>query len=222
MRNSYINFLKKCNVEIDRMKGEYESSMNKARNKNSAHNNFIRPIHDEYMNIQRKLDFYSRFFIEIEDVYENDSSKEYEDIFEAKIQMIPSKKLSGIIHDLILLYSLDKFISFALLEERKLQFNNEEDKPHKSEVNWIGTNETEFVQLIYALHEGKYIEGEGIIKIVEEISRLLNYPLGKHWQKNHSASIHNSNTDYNPKIFNSLNEKYKGYQRKQVEKRKEI
>jgi hypothetical protein len=221
MKNYYTDFIKKCDAEIKRMKTEYESKMTNARNKSFAHHNFLNPIHKQYTDIQIKLKPYDRFFIEMNDEYERDSSKEHEEIFNTNIQKIPAKTRIEIMPDLILFYSIDKIISFASIEEIKLTANNEEDKPHQSEVKWVGTNETEFVQLIYALYEGKYIEGKGITKIVEEVAILLNYPLGKNWQSNHSASIHASNADYNPKIFNNLIEKYKGYQKRQINKKKE-
>lgn len=222
MKNYYTDFIKKCDAEIMRLQAEYESAMTKARNKSFAHHNFLNPIYKQYLDIQIKLKPYDRFFIEMNDEYESDASKEYEEIFNTNIKKIPAKIRIKIMPDLILFYAMDKLISFVMSEEKEIHANSEEDKPNKSEINWIGTNETEFVQLIYALHEGKYIEGRGITKIVEEFSMLLNYPLGKNWQANHSASIHNSNADYNPKIFNTLNEKYKGYQKKQIDKRNKI
>ncbi len=150
------------------------------------------------------------------------NAKEIEDIFNDKISKLNTDTINEIMPNLIVLYSLNEFIDFIVIQNDKYypNKNNNNIDIIKSDINWIGTNETEFIQLIYALHEGKYIEGKGITKMVEEFSKLLNYPLNKNWQSNHSKSIHESNSDYAPKIFNKLGESYKQYQKKQIEKRK--
>lgn len=82
-------------------------------------------------------------------------------------------------------------------------------------VQWTASrdNKTEFVQLIYALHEAGYLNnGTGeITKIVESLADTLSVSLSKNWQSNLSASIHKSNSDYQPPIFGKIATAYTGY-----------
>ncbi|MDE2026652.1 MAG: RteC domain-containing protein, partial [Patescibacteria group bacterium] len=72
-------------------------------------------------------------------------------------------------------------------------------------IRWTGKkdNKNEFVQLIYALHQAKFInEGKGeITRIVETLAEAFNVQLGHNWQSNLSGSIHKRNRDYEPPIF---------------------
>ncbi len=82
-------------------------------------------------------------------------------------------------------------------------------------VEWTANkdNKTEFVQLIYALHSAGYLNnGKGeITKIVESLAGTLGVTLGKNWQSNLSASIHRSNSDYQPAIFGKISAAYAEY-----------
>ncbi len=83
---------------------------------------------------------------------------------------------------------------------------------------WIGTEETEFVQLIYALVEAKRLTEKGKTKMVEEIARFLGFPLSKNWQSNLSKSIHKSKDGYSPSIFDELKPAWEEYTEKREDK----
>jgi hypothetical protein len=104
------------------------------------------------------------------------------------------------------------------------EINNKSSK--KSAYKWTGSkdNKNEFVQLIYALHEAGFIEnGKGeITKITESFAEFLNIDLGKHWQSNHSASIHKAKKNYQPVIFDKIKEGYQHYTEKQLKSKLQI
>jgi hypothetical protein len=80
----------------------------------------------------------------------------------------------------------------------------------KSEIeklHWGGSEQTEFVQLIYSMIESGYITDKdkiGKYKIVQRFARFFNFPLNKNWEDNLSSSIHDRNNDYVPEIFRRL------------------
>lgn len=98
-----------------------------------------------------------------------------------------------------------------LLQTGAAEMNNSNAYP----VEWTASkdNKTEFVQLIYALHEAGYLNnGKGeITKIVERLAGELGVALSKNWQSNLSASIHRSNRDYQPAIFGKIAAAYAEY-----------
>jgi hypothetical protein len=93
------------------------------------------------------------------------------------------------------------------------------DDEKKSKVRWIGTNETEFVQLIYGLFQANLITNQGnkITKLVPEFAELLNFSLWKNWQSNHSKSVRERNNDYVPPIFAEIKTAYTKYSKREKE-----
>jgi hypothetical protein len=91
-----------------------------------------------------------------------------------------------------------------------------------SPVSWIGTNETEFVQFIYALKEAGLIKHESneTGKLVESLAQLFNFELGQNWPSNFSTSINGRNSDYVPKVFDNLKKSYIDYANKIINKKK--
>ena len=81
-------------------------------------------------------------------------------------------------------------------------------------------NVNQFVQIVYALHEAKFIKGE-ITKIIPELANFLKIPLGPNWKSNHSKSIHSNNSEYEPAVFKKLIQAYSDYSvRKRNEEKK--
>jgi hypothetical protein len=93
-----------------------------------------------------------------------------------------------------------------------------------SNLKWLGDNETEFVQFIYALKEAGFVgnDDRGIESLVMDFSRAFNYKLGDHWQSNHSSSIHKANSDYCPEIFDKLKLAYSNFRLEKIDKKKKI
>jgi len=85
---------------------------------------------------------------------------------------------------------------------------------------WLGTQETEFVQLLYALVESKRLEKKGKVKMVQKIASFLGFPLSYDWQSKLSHAIHDTNEDKIPDIFNELKEGWLSYRNAQIEKKK--
>ncbi|MFN9116271.1 MAG: hypothetical protein ACK5XN_40020 [Bacteroidota bacterium] len=75
---------------------------------------------------------------------------------------------------------------------------------------WQG-QETELIQLIYALIEAKRLPEKGKIKIVETIANCLGFELSTNWKSNLSKSISERNSDYQPAIFKDLEEGWNSY-----------
>lgn len=92
-------------------------------------------------------------------------------------------------------------------------------------MKWTGSeiNKTEFVQLIYGLHEAGLIDnGKGeITKITEALAETFGLDLGKNWQSNLSASIHKANMEYQPPIFDKIKDAYLKYSKKLVYEKKQ-
>lgn len=99
-------------------------------------------------------------------------------------------------------------------------------KPNiKYAIKWTGKkdNRNEFVQLIYGLHKaGLLNNGKGeITKIVETLAEVFDVKLSSNWQSNLSKSIHNSNVNYEPAIFEEIKTAFNGYSAKKRKEKKQ-
>ena len=127
-----------------------------------------------------------------------------------------------------LLRFLVQFMTVQQLKQRLPDLLTAEQAPVQNDyiypVQWTANrdNKTEFVQLIYALHEAGYLNnGTGeITKIVESLADTLSVSLSKNWQSNLSASIHKSNSDYQPPIFGKIATAYGVYADKLITAKK--
>ena len=93
-----------------------------------------------------------------------------------------------------------------------------------SSLKWLSSNETEFVQFIYALKEAGFVgnDDKGMENLVMDFSKAFNFTLGEHWQSNHSSSIHKANADYSPEIFDKLKQAYFNFRLEKIDKKKKI
>lgn len=121
-----------------------------------------------------------------------------------------------------------RYIAYLDIRKRLTELLNEEDNlPLKTKNNpdlkWTGSkdNKTEFVQLIYGLHEAGFINnGKGeITNIVKSLAEVFDLNLGNNWQTNHSKSYHKANSNYEPLIFHKIQLAYKKYTEKQIEEK---
>jgi hypothetical protein len=113
----------------------------------------------------------------------------------------------------------------AFNKQPKPDIGNRKTKPKSKSadyVKWEGQNETEFVQLIYSLFEAGYISNQNheITKLVTQIASLFNFQLGKNWQSNLSKSINNTNFEYRPEIFDKIEQGFRNYRDKKINKNK--
>jgi hypothetical protein len=123
-----------------------------------------------------------------------------------------------------------KYLAYEQIAKDLPEFISDEKsdkKPQKNEkypVEWTGSkdNMSEFVQLVYGLHQAGLInKGKGeITKIVDSFSEMLGLHLSKNWQSNHSASIHKAKSSYQPPIFEAIKRSYTKYAEDLVEEKK--
>ncbi len=112
-------------------------------------------------------------------------------------------------------------IYFERLKGLKNEIDKENEFIKKSDIFWQGKNETEFVQLVYALHQLKLINNKNseVTNIVKSLAASLNYDLGKNWESNFGKSILNRNSDYQPKIFENLELAFQKYSQERIEQK---
>jgi hypothetical protein len=123
------------------------------------------------------------------------------------------------------LTAMSRFLSDESDKQNNLHAGNksiENNKEYQSPINWKGTNETEFIQLIYALHEAGYLYNEErqITSLVWQMADAFNVRLGRNWQSNFSHSINNRKLGYEPKIFKDLKKYFIAYRDKLINKKK--
>jgi hypothetical protein len=131
----------------------------------------------------------------------------------------PQEALSRLV---IFIYYEKQYISFLKALYENPDGIEKQEVSNISKIQWLGTNETELVQFVYGLKEAGIIgnNGEGIEKLVREFAMVLNFKLSNNWHSNHSASIHKSNSDYSPPIFDRIKQAYSDYRIKKIDKSK--
>lgn len=119
-------------------------------------------------------------------------------------------------------------IAYLDIRKRLPDLLSETDKlsiktKNNPDLKWTASkdNKTEFVQLIYGLHEAGFINnGKGkITKTVEALAEVFGIGLGDNWQTNHSKSFHNTKSNYEPLIFHKIQQAYKKYTENQIEEK---
>jgi len=220
MKNYYREFQSFCQTELIKLEQIFTAKINKARDKEAAYQLQLNDMYQFHKNLQRELSPHNRFLIEIKEEYDLDNTKEIEKIFNHKWRLFSQAVRKKIFKNLVLLQTYENFFSCLREKELNKSSNEIEDFTIQSNITWIGKNETEFVQLIYALYEANLIQGEGITKIAKEFARLLNFELKSNWQSNHSKSLNERNADYEPKIFANLSKAYNEYRKKRIYKEK--
>ena len=76
-------------------------------------------------------------------------------------------------------------------------------------------DKVEFYQLIYALHNADYIDGE-VTKVVESLAPHFGIEIKKGWQANHDHNIKDNKPDYEPIIFDAAKKAYKDYSNRRL------
>jgi hypothetical protein len=233
-KDYYTEYDKISNDLFNERKEEYMQYVDKARDWKTAHQKFVDtvtiPMINQYNIELRNFGMVDiNFFNDLEEVYKLDKTKDRPQIFNDMVQKIEQSKRNESVLHLSRMNFQAKWVSFWLDQYKQRDriheyAPNEEiyNEEFQSPVSWKADNETEFVQLIYALYEAGYIEHEekGMTKLIEDFAYLLNFPLGKNWQVNHSTSIHKRNSDYAPQIFDKLNKAYEDFRIKKINKKK--
>lgn len=205
---------------VDQRKNEFILEYDKARSKNTVVANWIDALGDEINLIQKDLtqnglDNFNREWV---NTYELDSGIDEGQAFELTIaNCFPDLSIVqiGLISHIDALSDLMEFIESTRI------YNNQDSFDNSRPVNkyWIGTEETEFVQLIYALIEADRLNYKEKIKTTQAIANFLGFPLSKDWQSKLSHSIHQGNFDKKPRIFGDLEKAWEKYKDRQISKK---
>lgn len=204
MKKLYKNYISKTEKLIAEKTKAISNALKNARNINTA----VAKKYDEEKKIFNELiktladGGLSDFFREFQLALDLDKNVTEEMAFEGLLQNDGDIDLKiGILAD----FSATKKILQYIEDQREVEI-----KMAKSEIeklHWGGSEQTEFVQLIYSMIESGYITDKdkiGKYKIVQRFARFFNFPLNKNWEDNLSSSIHDRNNDYVPEIFRRL------------------
>ena len=116
--------------------------------------------------------------------------------------------------------ALSDFIEKLRQHEQNLNPKDSTQKTQQTTLQWKKENQTEFIQLIYALYDAGYItNAEGkITQIVKEFAQVFNVKLSEHWISNLSKSYIERNADYMPEIFGELEKAFEKQRDAKAEK----
>lgn len=219
MDNSYKTFEKLSLKYFEAYKVAYLNKISNAieSKRPVVHQKFLdRLIYAEKLKIESELGQKFTILNELHEEFGINSTLSKDDIFNQKISLHPKKEHKKLIDNLAKLNSIIKFYDqiskdspYALkkVESDKLSANN-------TGLKWKeGATKTDFIQLVYALHESGLLrnEKEHVTKLVEELAVLFNFDLGVNWQQIHTDSKTNRSIGYEIKIFNELEKSYKKY-----------
>lgn len=205
---------------VDQRKIEYMLEYDKARSKNTVVANWIDALRDEINLIQRDLvqNGLGNFKREWENTYELDSGIDEGQAFDQTVaNCFPDFNIEQIdlISQIDALSDLVKFIESNRIHLEQDNF----EKPRSVNKYWIGTEETEFVQLIYALIEADRLNDKEKTRMTQAIANFFGFPLSNDWQSKLSHSIHQGNFDKKPKIFGDLEKAWEKYKDRQINKK---
>jgi hypothetical protein len=205
---------------VDQRKNEFNLEYDKARNKNTVVAKWIDDLRVESNSIQRELvqNGLDNFKREWDNTYELDSGIDTGQAFDLTVaNCFPELSTEQI----RLISQVDALIDIMEFIESTRIYNNQDSFNNSRPINkyWIGTEETEFVQLIYALIEADRLISKDKIKMTQAIADFLGFPLSNDWQSKLSHSIHQGNFDKKPRIFGDLDKAWEKYKDRQINKK---
>lgn len=205
---------------FDQQKNNFTSAYSKARNKNTVVAIWIDVLRDKISAIQKDLaqNEIEDFKREWEKMYELDSGINEETAFEETI----TKYFPNLIYEQISLISQIDAYSEQIGFIESMRINTSQDSfnhPRPDNKYWIGTEETEFVQLIYALIEADRLNHKEKTRMTKTIANFLGFPLSNDWQSKLSHSIHQGNFDKKPRIFGELERAWEKYKERQIDRK---
>ena len=229
-KNYNAEYQKLSNELFEQLKAQYIAVIQKARRPQDAHNLFIEKVMKsrggELAEKMTALGTTINFIQNLEDTYALDNTKDKPEIFNEQIKKIKLSKRDKTVA-LLAEHQAQVLMDEYWFEEKnkhnaQLKIQPEVWPEFKSSLFWKGVNETEFVQFAYALSKAGYLEHDEkkITVLVEDLAHLLNFQLGNNWQVQLSSSIHKRNSDYEPKIFDTVKNGYAKYREEQINKKK--
>jgi hypothetical protein len=225
MNKHYITYLKEVEALGKKFQTDLDSRLMKARDQKRAlsicHGDFNGQYH-ESRSLIREAGYDDGFFKTTSDLLTMDAGMSESDAFVKAHEDYKVGLSEENTKKLALNRALTEFVE-RIKQMEKLA--NEQDEnalapSTRKNTYWIGAEETEFVQLIYALVEAKRLPEKGKTKMVEEIAAFFGLTLSGDWQSNLSKSIHERNSDYEPAIFDELSEAWERYAGRREDKKK--
>ena len=234
-KDYYKKYEKLSNEMFEHLKDDFLPRVNKAREKLIACNKYsVEVVHPRQIALSKQLGGLVSFLNEVQITYDLGNTKERSEIFNEQFDKLESSKREDMLKHLAEKHALELMTDFV---HQTFSDNVKINAPNHSEhvlefvapaieprllhsVKWLGTNQTEFAQFVYALHEAGYIQHEKkeITSLVKDLAELLNFDLSESWQVNLSDSVHKRKTGYVPKFFDNLKKGYTDYQDRQVNK----
>ena len=213
--------------EIERMFNETKSAcdnrISKVREGYPIHSDIIRELNARELDLERQLaqKCIDRFFREMEKDYNLDSELTPETSFLnccIKLNITNDKTAITLLADYKSNENLQSYYREELKNKSLINQNLEgEIKGNYNNNYWIGHNETEIIQLLYALIECGRLEKKGKIRMVESIADFLGFKLKNDWKSKLSHAVHRSNDDTNPSVFDDLKNGWENYKNKKIQ-----
>lgn len=219
MDNSYKTFEKLSLKYFEAYKVAYLKKISNAieSKRPVVHQKFLDYlIYTDKLKIESDLGQNFTIINELEEEFGIDSSLSKSDIFNQKISLYPKKHQKKLIENLAKLDSIIKFY-YQISKDSTYSIKTKEYDNFQANITGIkwkeGATKTDFIQLVYALHESGLLRNEKqhVTKLVEELAVLFNFDLGVNWKQIHTDSKKNRNNGYEIKIFNELEKSYKKY-----------
>ena len=215
MKNPYEYFISKSEKLITEKTMVIDNAIKNARNINTA----VAKLYDEERGLFNELiktlagSGLTDFFRDLEIALDLDKNTTEKIVFDG---LLLNHEDINLKIELLAEFSATKKIIQYIEDLRVRELENLENE----KLHWGGNEQTEFAQLIYALFESGYIVDNdkiGKIKIVERMSKFLNFPLTKNWRDDVSSSIHDRNNDYEPDIFKTIQSGWATYRDNRLE-----
>ena len=226
MKNYYQIYLAEKERLVAEKKETIDARIKKARKDSVIISYLLQEEKESISSLQKELQKISlgNFLSRLHEVQIFDGEISEEDAFIQCLKEFKIENDDNAIKNLAATKASDEIIQYCYLLINSQSKNRSlseapETKKHQNKY-WIGAEETEFVQLIYALIQSGRLEEKGKIKMVENIALFLGFPLSHDWQSKLSHSIHDRNEDTIPGIFNELKDGWLSYRNDQIEKKK--
>ena len=221
MKSVYNFFLAEEAKIFKKNQTELNSRIQKARKEYAIHSDIITELNNKASDIERELDQKSidRFFREMEKDCNLDSQLTPESAFLnccIRFNIMNDKTAITLLAQYKSNESLQSFYREDLQKKSLKELPQGEQIGHYNNNYWLGQNETEIIQLFYALIECGRLEKKGKIKMVESIADFLGFKLTDDWNSKLSHAVHRSNDDTKPSVFDEMKNGWEIYKNKLI------
>jgi hypothetical protein len=221
MNNWYQIYQKEVEDLLQKFHADFEASLERARDKDRVYYSCLNDYLDRHFSSSRLMEnvgYYEKFLDTVDQIYSLDHNLTESDAFikaheEARIEL-SKKNIKMLARTQALSLFIDKLKDLIKTKEKHVATQTEEIQ--KTNRYWLGSEGTEFVQLIYALIEAGRLPERGKTKMVKEMANFFGIELSGNWQSNLSSSIHERKNGYAPGIFEELRKGWERYEKRQL------